>query len=82
MFFLPDAAMVGYFMNKDVGAITYNLFHNYAVPLLLVSAGCFVAESLLVSVGIIWIAHIAMDRMIGYGLKYTTGFKDTHLQRI
>jgi hypothetical protein len=31
--------------------------------------------------GLIWIVHIGMDRMLGFGLKYPTGFKETHLQR-
>ncbi|NLE50171.1 MAG: DUF4260 domain-containing protein, partial [Chloroflexi bacterium] len=30
----------------------------------------------------VWIAHIGMDRALGYGLKYATGFKDTHIQRL
>jgi Domain of unknown function (DUF4260) len=29
-----------------------------------------------------FITHIGVDRAIGYGLKYPTGFKDTHLQRV
>ncbi len=34
-------------------------------------------------VAAIWIAHIAMDRALGYGLKPSpTGFTDTHLGRI
>jgi hypothetical protein len=28
---------------------------------------------------LIWTAHIAMDRALGYGLKYPTAFKSTHL---
>ncbi|RKQ33951.1 DUF4260 family protein [Oceanobacillus halophilus] len=36
----------------------------------------------LIIVGLIWTAHIGMDRMIGFGLKYPTAFKDTHIQRI
>ena len=31
---------------------------------------------------LIWIAHIGFDRALGYGLKYATGFRDTHLGRI
>jgi hypothetical protein len=27
-------------------------------------------------------AHIGFDRTLGYGLKYPTFFKDTHLQRV
>jgi hypothetical protein len=33
-------------------------------------------------IALIWLAHIGVDRMLGYGLKYPTGFKDTHLQRV
>ncbi len=37
---------------------------------------------LLLAIGLIWIAHIGMDRMMGYGLKYPTQFKDTHFSRV
>lgn len=37
---------------------------------------------LLHAIGIIWSAHIGMDRMFGFGLKYSTGFNDNHLNRI
>ena len=30
----------------------------------------------------IWLAHIGVDRMVGYGLKYPTSSKDTHLNRV
>jgi hypothetical protein len=32
--------------------------------------------------GAVLVAHVGMDRAVGYGLKYPTHFKDTHLQRI
>ena len=32
--------------------------------------------------GAILLAHVGMDRALGYGLKYPTHFKDTHLQRV
>ena len=35
-----------------------------------------------IKLGLIWLAHIGMDRAIGYGLKYPTNHKDTHLQRV
>ena len=35
-----------------------------------------------VVVALIWFAHKEMDRMLGYGLKYQTGFEDTHLGRL
>jgi hypothetical protein len=31
---------------------------------------------------LIWLARIGMDRAVGYGLKYASGFKDTHLGRV
>jgi hypothetical protein len=36
----------------------------------------------MVAVALIWFAHISMDRTVGYGLKYPTSFKDTHLERV
>ena len=34
------------------------------------------------AVGLVWLAHIGIDRALGYGLKYPTHFEDTHLQRV
>jgi hypothetical protein len=31
---------------------------------------------------LIWGAHIALDRVLGYGLKYPDGSKETHLGRV
>jgi len=31
---------------------------------------------------LIWLAHIGIDRALGYGLKYPTFFRDTHLQHV
>jgi hypothetical protein len=28
---------------------------------------------------LIWTAHIGFDRLLGFGLKYSNRFKDTHL---
>jgi hypothetical protein len=30
-------------------------------------------------VALVWTAHIGVDRAVGYGLKYSTAFKHTHL---
>jgi hypothetical protein len=40
------------------------------------------AEPLILSIAMIWLAHIGFDRALGYGLKYTSGFGFTHLGRI
>ncbi|MRG86108.1 DUF4260 domain-containing protein [Salinibacillus xinjiangensis] len=86
MFFLllltPDLSMLGYFINQMQGAVIYNIFHSYFIPFLVILIGIWISYSILLAVGLIWTAHIGMDRMIGYGLKYPTDFKDTHLQRV
>jgi hypothetical protein len=80
--FLPDISMVGYAFNHNTGAKVYNLFHTYIISILLVISGLFLSNSSILAIGLIWTAHIGMDRMLGYGLKYPTNFKDTHLNRV
>jgi hypothetical protein len=78
----PDLAMLGYLIGPRAGAAVYNLVHTYALALPLALAGYWLASPLALALGLIWIAHIGMDRMFGYGLKYPSGFRDTHLGRI
>jgi hypothetical protein len=82
LFLVPDLFMFGYLLSKKTGAILYNLAHTYALPLLWLAAIWTNGPILYRSLGLIWIAHIGWDRLIGYGLKYGTNFKDTHLQRV
>ena len=81
LLFVPDVSMLGYLFSKKLGAYVYNLFHSYTLPAALLAFGFFVGQPL-VSIALIWFAHIGMDRMIGYGLKYRSNFKDTHLSRV
>ena len=74
----PDLAMLGYLGGPALGARLYNLAHSYVGPIILAIVGA-VTASAAVAVALIWCAHIGMDRMIGYGLKYPTAFGDTHL---
>jgi hypothetical protein len=78
----PDLAMVGYLRSKELGAVIYNTFHIYLWPALMIAIGMLTGNLLLVQLGLIWLAHIGMDRMMGYGLKYPTEFKDTHFNRV
>ena len=78
----PDLAMVGYRVNTRVGAIVYNTVHTYALPAALMAVSLVAGQPLLGDVALIWVAHIGMDRMLGFGLKYPTNFKDTHLGRV
>ena len=46
------------------------------------TAGLAMASPLVLSIAMIWLAHIGIDRALGYGLKYSAGFGFTHLGRI
>ena len=78
----PDLSMLGYLAGPRVGAIAYNALHILVVPLLLALAGYVLVNSMATAIGLIWIIHIAVDRALGYGLKLSTGFQDTHLGHI
>lgn len=78
----PDVSMLGYRANVRTGAFTYNLVHNYALPIALIFAGYLLKSDVLLFAGIIILGHIGADRLLGFGLKYPTVFKDTHLQRV
>ena len=79
---VPDVSMLGYLINKKVGANIYNVIHSYSIPLILYVLGNYLSENYLIAASLIWICHIGMDRLVGYGLKYETDFKDTHLNRV
>ena len=78
----PDLSMLGYAGGARVGSFVYDAAHTYAVPVALAAAGVLADANGLVGVALIWLGHIGADRALGYGLKYATGFKDTHLQRV
>jgi hypothetical protein len=79
---VPDLTMVGYALNVRVGAAVYNAGHTLALPVALGGAALLTNRPEFVPFILIWTAHIGMDRMLGYGLKFPTYFADTHLQRL
>jgi hypothetical protein len=82
LFLWPDLFMVGYLANARLGSALYNLVHSAAFPMLLAGVSFSLHRSGLLPFALIWLAHIEWDRALGYGLKYPTRFKDTHLQRV
>ncbi|MDF3154208.1 DUF4260 domain-containing protein [Mesorhizobium sp. XAP10] len=78
----PDLSMSGYLAGPRVGALAYNALHILIVPVLLLLGGHMWGNAAAMAVALIWIAHIAIDRALGYGLKLPTGFQDTHLGSI
>jgi hypothetical protein len=83
LFLAPDLSFLGYLAGPRVGAVVYNLAHDTFLPVVLVVTGyIFAAHIYVLAVALIWLAHIGMDRALGFGLKYAAGFSFTHLGRI
>lgn len=81
----PDLSMAGYLANERVGAAAYNAVHSLLGPAALLGlglAGAIPWAPVAVDLALIWIAHVGLDRAVGLGLKYPTGFRDTHLNRV
>jgi hypothetical protein len=78
-FLAPDLSMVGYLINTKVGAILYNFFHHQGVAIIIGLIGLYLKNTDLQFAGAILFGHSAFDRMVGYGLKYSDSFKNTHL---
>lgn len=79
----PDLAFLFYLAGPRSGAFAYNLTHSTIGPILLACIALFgtmgARAPLLLPLALIWLAHVGIDRALGYGLKYASGFADTHL---
>jgi hypothetical protein len=82
LFLAPDLSFAGFLAGPVVGAWIYNAAHTTVGPLTLAVVGVLADTSWCVQLALIWLAHIGIDRLLGYGLKYPTAFKDTHLSRV
>jgi hypothetical protein len=76
---LPDLFMLGYLRGTRVGAAVYNLGHSYPLPAAMSLTGAVWHHPLTLALGLLWLAHIGMDRLARYGLKYDVSFQHTHL---
>jgi hypothetical protein len=79
LFFSPDLSMLGYLVSTRIGAFTYNLFHHRGLALALLATGFLMQLDMLITGGLVLVAHSSFDRMLGYGLKFTDDFKHTSL---
>jgi hypothetical protein len=82
LFLAPDISFAAYLAGPRAGAIVYNAAHSYLLPVALMTTGLAMSSPLVLSIAMIWLAHIGIDRALGYGLKYQAGFAFTHLGRI
>lgn len=78
----PDASLLAYAFGLKVGGIVYDIFHIYVTPGILIGLSLWLGMSVFLDIGLIWIAHIAQDRMRGYGLKYLDKFEGTSMHRL
>jgi hypothetical protein len=76
---LPDLFMICYLGGTRAGAFVYNLGHSYPLPAVMTLAGVAGHRPLTIALGLLWLAHIGMDRLARYGLKYDDRFQHTHL---
>lgn len=79
LFFLPDLPALAYIWNQKWGGVLYNLSHWLVWPIALGAYGFVQNEPLAQAIAMIWAAHIAFDRMLGWGLKTGGSFYDTDM---
>ncbi|MCJ2059228.1 DUF4260 domain-containing protein [Methylobacterium sp. J-048] len=82
LFFVPDLTLLGYGAGRGAGAALYNVGHWYGLPAASLAWGVLAPAPEILATGLIWAAHIGLDRALGYGLKYPAGFGVTHLGAI
>ncbi|MBK9330130.1 MAG: DUF4260 domain-containing protein [Sphingobacteriales bacterium] len=78
----PDISMSGYLVNPRIGAYGYNLFHHKLLAIVIGIAGLYLQNEWWMLAGIILFGHSSFDRILGYGLKHTDSFKNTHLGKL
>jgi hypothetical protein len=79
---LPDVSAAGYLAGPRVGAFTYNAIHNWVPGLAVLALGAWLGVTGGRAGRAVLVAHVGMDRAVGYGLKLPSSFHDTHLGRM
>src|SRR5262245_45909763 len=81
--FVTVLAMLLYAYGRRSGAAAYSVMHSVTGPLILCAAAAVGwAPPSALPLAFIWGAHVGFDRALGYGLKYGSGFADTHLGQL
>ena len=79
---VPDISAIGFLASQRIGTFTYNLLHNWVPGIVTLGIGVWLASPAVLLAAAILIAHVGMDRAVGYGLKLPSSFHDTHLGRM
>ena len=78
----PDLAFLFHLVNPRIGNTVYNIVHTYIFPVALALFSAETGNPLGLQLALIWLAHIGMDRAVGYGFKYPDETKKTHFSAI
>jgi len=78
----PDLGAIGYVGGPRLGAVSYNLVHHKGMAVLLYVMGGLLQLPGLQLAGLVILGHSSLDRVLGYGLKYSDSFQHTHLGMI
>ncbi len=81
LFFFPDLSIIFYLINNKVGAWCYNFAHHLLTVIGFLLLGQWTQQDIWTMLGLVQLTHIGFDRVLGYGLKYPSSFKDTHLDK-
>ena len=79
---VPDLLAAGYLGGTRLGAQLYNVAHSTALPAAVAGLGLVAGQALVLALGLVWLAHIGADRLLGYGLKHDDNFQHTHLGQL
>jgi len=79
LWLVPDLSMLGYLGGPRWGSYCYNTVHSHVLPSALVAIALFAPYAAAMPFALLWFNHIGVDRLLGYGLKYPSGFGATHL---
>ena len=79
LWLVPDLSMLGYLASPCWGARCYNAIHTTVTPITLALAALLLHTAGPLPFALIWLNHIGVDRLLGFGLKYPAGFGWTHL---
>ena len=82
LWLVPDLSLLGYLAGSNLGGRIYNAIHSYLTPATLAVSALLLRSPALFPFALIWINHIGVDRLMGYGLKYPAGFAWTHLGKL
>jgi hypothetical protein len=78
----PDLSLLGYLAGPRMGARIYNAIHSYVTPATLAVTALVLQSPSPLPYALIWMNHIGVDRLLGFGLKYPDGSGWTHLGRL